>query len=77
MKEIYKEVAKSLSLPKEVVRDIYYLYWSFIRETIRSTDIKNTKELSFNIPSLGKIYLSKYKIRRKNEIKHKENQTNE
>jgi hypothetical protein len=83
MNEIYKQVANKLGLSKKDVELVYKMYCSLIREKIEKVDIDNidytdtTKGegslMSFNLTRLGKIYLNKNKIKRKNEVKHKEN----
>lgn len=64
--DIYREVAKKLGLTTRVVETTYKNYWRFFRETIIKLPLE--KELSeeefkslktsFNVPSLGKLYIT-------------------
>lgn len=64
MKDIINKVANDLGLPKEVVKEAYYSFWKYIKETIQKLPLKEelTKEefdelrTNFNIPSIGKMY---------------------
>lgn len=69
--EIYEEVSIKLNLPKEVAKEAYESFWEFIRESIQKLPLKedltedefNKLKVNFNIPSIGKLYLtySRYK----------------
>lgn len=76
MDEIYKQVADKLGLSKNLVAAIYKMYCALLREKIREVDVEG-EEISLNLINLGKIYLNKTKVRRKNEVKYKEDKTNE
>lgn len=76
MNDIIKKVSEELNIPKEVVEKAYRAYWFSIRnaieslplnEDIKEEDFKKLK-VSFNIPSLGKLYCSYDKIVRAHEI---------
>ena len=57
-------ISKELTIPKEVVKTAYYLFWEFIKVNIESLPLKediteeefNSLNTSFNVPSLGKFY---------------------
>lgn len=62
-KEIFEAVAKELSLEANEVKEAYYYFWEFIKQTIAAMSFENkTKEelqsmkANFNIPNLGKLY---------------------
>ena len=63
MLNLYKEVAKEINLPIEVVEFAYKSYWKFIKKTIQELPLKedlSEEEFSklktnFNIVSLGKL----------------------
>lgn len=72
---MYKEIADKLNLPIDVVKIAYESFYSFIRDTIKNIPIKDSKEdldnikTSFNIPSIGKLYLNKNKLEKiKNKV---------
>ena len=66
-KQIIKQVAKELNLPEDLVRNTYKSYWKVIKQSIKSNDIKyskdsiltanefNSKQMNINIPSIGKL----------------------
>jgi hypothetical protein len=64
IKEIYSQVATDLDLPIEVVEKSYKTFWLYIRNNIQQMSLYNIKtkedfekyKISFNIPSLGKLY---------------------
>lgn len=64
IKEIYSQVATDLNLPIEVVEKSYKTFWLYIRNNIQQMSLYNIKtkedfekyKISFNIPSLGKLY---------------------
>ena len=76
-------VATEMGLPKEVVTVAYRSHWEFIRDTLKEYpkyyDITeeqfNNLRVSFNIPSIGKLYTTWDKILNKtqkyNEAKSK------
>lgn len=61
-KKIIKQIAKNLDLDEKQVSYIYNYYWLFIRNTIKKETINSELvegsefNLSFNIPSFGKLY---------------------
>lgn len=65
MDNIYKQVAEETDLPIEVIKYIHNSYYSYIRTCISNTllEDKDMEEfnLSFNIPSIGKLYFNKDK----------------
>lgn len=64
--EIIDKVAKELNLPKEVIDRTYKAFWLFINQSIQSLPLKenlneedfNKLKTNFNIPSLGKLYVT-------------------
>lgn len=64
--QIIKKVSQETNLPYRIVDKTYKAYWLFIKEQIRSLPLKqvsNEEEFSklrtnFNIPSLGKLYVT-------------------
>jgi hypothetical protein len=64
------KASKKLNLPEELVGKVYKAYWKSIRQSIQPLPLKDdlTEEeftkykVSFNIPSLGKLYSSFNKI---------------
>lgn len=64
--DIIDKVSKELNLPKEIVDKAYKAFWLFINQSIQSLPLKEnfneedfTKlRTSFNIPSLGKLYVT-------------------
>lgn len=68
--EILESVSKDTKLPLEVVKEAYYSFWRFARETIQALPLKedlteeefNSLQTNINVPSLGKLYCdySKY-----------------
>lgn len=63
LSNVYKEVAKELNLPEDLVARTYRSYWLFVRTKIQALPLKTDlteeefKQLRtcFNIPSLGKL----------------------
>ena len=63
---IIKEVSDKLNLPKELVDKAYKAFWLFIRNHIESLPLKesiseedfNKLRTNFNIPSIGKLYVT-------------------
>ena len=70
--QIYKKIAEELNLDIEVVKAAYQSQWLFIREKIEELPINiemseeefNSLRVSFNIPSLGKMFTSFDKIQK-------------
>lgn len=66
LKDIIKQVSEEMHLPEEVVSMAYKSYWQFIKDTIQKLPLKedlneeefNQLRTGFNIPSLGKLYVS-------------------
>ena len=63
--DIIEKVSTSHNLPKEVVLVAYRSYWEFIKQTIQELNFKditeeefNTMRTNFNIPSIGKLYVT-------------------
>lgn len=64
--EIIEQVATKHSLPKEVVLVAYRSYWEFIKEKAEELNLKdditeeefNKLRTNFNIPSIGKLYIT-------------------
>lgn len=78
MDKIYTEIAEELQLPIEVVKKAYTSYYEYIRIQISNTllkdkELEDIEDLSFNIPSIGKLYLNKNKLKRIKEITNKNN----
>lgn len=63
-KDVILKVSNELNIPEEVIKEAYYAYWKFVRNTIKELPLKDgmSKEefdklkVNFNIPSLGKLY---------------------
>lgn len=70
LRAIIKEVSQELNLPEEVVLVAYRSYWEFIRKTIEVLPLKdditeedfNKLRTNFNIPSIGKLYVTWDKV---------------
>lgn len=78
MDKIYTEIAEELQLPIEVVKKAYTSYYEYIRIQISNTlledkELEDIEDLSFNIPSIGKLYLNKNKLKRIKEVTNKNN----
>jgi hypothetical protein len=66
MEQIVSKVAKELNLPEKLVKKVYNDFWFAIKNNIQGIPLRKdiTKEefdklrTSFNIPSLGKLYIS-------------------
>lgn len=64
--EILNKVSLDTNIPKEVVEEAYNSFWGFIRESIQALPLKedlteeefNELKVNFNIPSIGKLYLT-------------------
>lgn len=78
MDKIYTEIAEELQLPIEVVKKAYTSYYEYIRIQISNTlledkELEDIDDLSFNIPSIGKLYLNRNKLKRIKEVTNKNN----
>jgi len=70
LRTIIKGVSQELNLPEEVVLVAYRSYWEFIRKTIEVLPLKdditeedfNKLKTNFNIPSIGKLYVTWDKV---------------
>lgn len=70
LRTIIKGVSQELNLPEEVVLVAYRSYWEFIRKTIEVLPLKeeiteedfNKLRTNFNIPSIGKLYVTWDKV---------------
>ena len=70
LRTIIKGVSQELNLPEEVVLVAYRSYWEFIRKTIEVLPLKdditeedfNELKTNFNIPSIGKLYVTWDKV---------------
>ena len=64
--EVIEKVSIEKGLPKEVVLVAYRSYWEFIKKTIQELNLKediteeefNQLRTNFNIPSIGKLYIT-------------------
>ena len=64
--EVIEKVSIEKGLPKEVVLVAYRSYWEFIKKTIQELSLKediteeefNQLRTNFNIPSIGKLYIT-------------------
>lgn len=64
--EIIKKVSQETGIPVRVVNLAYKSYWKFIKQKIQTLPLKgniseeefNALRTNFNIPSLGKLYLT-------------------
>lgn len=73
--DIIAKVSEELQLPKEVVLVAYRSQWEFIKEHIESLPLKggiseeefNELQVSFNIPSLGKLYTTYDRVTKMNK----------
>lgn len=70
--KLLKKASDSLNLPEEVINVAYKSYWQFIRSTIQNLPLKEVSSeeqfsklrVSFNLPSLGKLFCSWDKIQK-------------
>lgn len=70
-KQILEQVAKEFNLPKKTIKNIYTDYLSYIKETIVGMEFDEyNNQLGFTLPSLGKIYVNKYKLEHINRNKN-------
>lgn len=64
--EIIKKVSQETGIPVRVVNLAYKSYWKFIKQKIQTLPLKgniseeefNALRTNFNIPNLGKLYLT-------------------
>ena len=64
--EIFAQVSKEQGIPKEVIELAYKSGWKFIKQTIETLPLKepiteevfNQYRTNFNIPSIGKLYIT-------------------
>lgn len=60
-----KKASVKNNIPLVVIEEIFYQYYKMIAETINNADYDNPDSfLSFNLPKLGKLYVSKNKLKR-------------
>ena len=85
-----KQTSRELSVPLELVEQVYKSYWSFVRETAQSLPLKTATEdevkqmtTNFNIPYIGKLrvdykQIQKYhnQLKYYQDVRSKENQAN-
>lgn len=70
--DIIKKVSEELNIPKEVVDKTYKAYWQSIRTHIQSLPLKEDiseedflkLRTNFNIPSIGKLYVTLDRFKR-------------
>lgn len=79
-KDIYKKVAEEQNISSSLVEECYKKYWKKVRELIESFDLKSNNidwdnKYSFNLPYLGKLYITKdlHTFRKRQYDKNKEN----
>lgn len=63
-KNVYKTVADKEGVSASLVEECYKKYWKKVRELIESFDLKSdnidwSNKYSFNLPYLGKLYITK------------------
>lgn len=66
LNDIYLKISQELDIPVEVVESAYIHSWKFIKEKIEELPLReelteeqfNNLKLNFNLPSLGKLYLT-------------------
>lgn len=87
IKQLTTIAANKINLPADYVWKVYQAYWSEVRKIIEELPLKEnlTEEewdnlkTSVNIPSLGKFYVNKEKVKNKKEryeiYKNKQNTT--
>ncbi len=86
-----RQASRKLSVPLDLVEQVYTSYWAFVRETamsqpLKQVSIEDAKELTtnFNIPFIGKLHVDYNQItKHQNQTKYyqenvrdKENQAN-
>lgn len=67
LEDVYKRVAERLGISPSDVEKIYKSFWYFVKDGIESLPLKDditeaefdSLRVSFNIPSLGKLYCDK------------------
>lgn len=77
--EIVQKVANELDIPPEVIKEAYLSSWKFIKSTIQELPLKDALtedqfrklRTNFNLPSLGKLYVTYEDFRRiKDKYEH-------
>lgn len=86
-----QQTSRKLSVNQKIVEAVYKSYWKFIKEHISSLSIDTMSEeelastiTNFNIPYIGKLYVSYDKVQRyrnqlnyyKTNVRAKRNKTN-
>lgn len=67
-KEACKKVSLDYYLPVKVIEEIMYQYYKMIATDIKNASIEDPNSfLNFNLPKLGKLYVSQRKLKRKLE----------
>ena len=90
-KKIYEKIANNNNVPTQMVKDIYESMFKFISDRVREVDgiSEKTEEdfkklrLSFNVPLLGKFYITHDSVQRikkhkqyyNEHVKNQENKT--
>ena len=70
-KQILEQVAKEFNLPKKTIKNIYSDWLLFIKEEISGMEFAEyNNQLGFTFPSLGKIYVNKFKLKHINDKKN-------
>lgn len=80
LSDVIQKVAKDIGMKPSRVHDIYYAYWKFIKTTIEDLPLKNDLKfdefkklrVNFNIPRLGKLYVTVDDYQRQNYFYKKE-----
>jgi hypothetical protein len=79
LEEMIVKVSQETAIPKEVVEKAYMSFWEYIRNSIQTLPLKedlseedfNKLKVNFNIPSIGKLYLTYSRYRAlKDRIKY-------
>lgn len=68
--KIIKEISLKENLPPEVITVAYRSYWEFVKATAQALELKgeitedefNKLRPNFNIPSIGKLYITWMKL---------------
>jgi hypothetical protein len=65
-REACRKVALDNLLPSKVVEEIIYQYYNMIASEIKESSIDSPESFkNFNLPKIGKLYVSKNKLNRK------------
>jgi len=71
-KEACKKISVDKRIPKKIIEEILYQYYHMIATDIRNLDKKDEETiLNFNLPCLGKLYVSDYKRKKLKEYNDK------